>query len=279
MKVNRLCWCFAVVAPVLACTDTPEPESPDVESQSAAIRPAPATTQGEQQTANKVDFDADAVLRSMSDHLGSLQSFSFSADHTIDFVLESGEKRQAVASSTVSVQRPNKLRSDRRGEHADLSFIYDGRTATIYGKRNNMYAQADAPDTIDEMIDFAREKLDIDAPAADLLYSKSYPILMEDVVSGTIVGPAIIDDKPCTHLAFRGNNVDWQLWIQDGGTPLPLRYVITTKDVKSEPQLIVQIHDWNTAPSLAPELFTFAPPAGAQKIEFYGLMQQKPGAK
>lgn len=277
MKVNRLCWYLAAVAPVLACTETPEPESPDVETQSAPARAKSAATP--QQGASKVDFDADAMLRSMSDYLGSLQSFSFSADHTIEVVLKTGEKQQYVAASTVSVQRPNKLRSDRRGEHADLSFIYDGKTVTLFGKRNNMYAQADAPDTIDGMIDFARETLDIDAPAADLLYSKPYDILMEDVVSGTIVGPATVDDKPCTHLAFRGNNVDFQLWIQDGGTPLPLRYVITTKDVKSEPQLIVQIHDWNTTPSLAPELFTFAPPAGAQKIEFLGLSQMKPGAK
>lgn len=279
MNVNHLCWCLVAVAPVLACTDTPEPDVPDVESQTSPTRSTPAAMRMQAQTANKVDFDADAMLRSMSDYLGSLESFSFSADHTIEFVLDSGEKRQSVAASTVSVQRPNKLRSDRRGEHADLSFIYDGKTVTLYGKRSNVYAQADAPDTIDEMLDFSRERLDIDAPAADLLYSRPYDILMEDVVSGTIVGPATIDDKPCTHLAFRGNNVDWQLWIQDGGTPLPLRYVITTKDVKSEPQLIVKLHDWNTTPALAPELFTFAPPAGVQKIEFLGLMQQKPGDK
>lgn len=277
MKVIRLRWLIAMVVPVLACTDSPEAEYPEAPEQKSAPEPqaakpaAPAEPQ-------KVDFDADAMLRSMSDYMASLKTFSFTAEHTIEFVLESGEKRQAIAESEVSVRRPNKLRSERRGEHADLSFVYDGKTVSILGKRANMYAQTEAPDTIDEMIDFASEKLGIDPPAADLLYSKPYDILMQDVVSGTIVGPAFIDDVPCTHLAFRGNNVDFQLWIQDGGTPLPRRYVITTKDVKSEPQLTVQMRDWKTSATLSDDLFTFVPPAGAQKIEFLGVLEMKKNA-
>jgi hypothetical protein len=193
----------------------------------------------------------------------------------IEVVRDSGQKLQFLATSNVSVRRPNKLRSDRRGEVVDASFLYNGKTITVYGKRMNMYAQTTAPPTIDEALDYAQSRLDLDAPGVDLIYSNAYKALTEDVVSGMRVGPAFIGDVPCQHLAYRGNAVDWQLWIQDGAEPLPLKYVITTKDVKSSPEFSVEFRDWETSAVLPDELFEFTPPAGAQRIEFLGLLEQR----
>ena len=38
--------------------------------------------------------------------------------------------------------------------------------------------------------------------------------------------------KQAHHIAVTEKDVDWQIWIQDGPQPVPLRYVITTKDMK-----------------------------------------------
>ncbi len=273
MKLNRLRWFVAVaIAPVCACTEQPEPDYPQAEEPPAPPEKQQAARMPEKNIAN----DADALVRRMSDYLGGLKEFSFSAEHTIEAVLPSGEKRQFLAASHVSVERPNKLRVERRGELADLAFYYDGDTVTLYGKRMNVYAQTEAPDTLDEMIDFARAKLDLEAPAADLLYGKTYDILMEDAVSGEVVGTTMIRNVAVKHVAVRGNVVDYQLWIQDGDKPLPMRYVITTKDLKGQPQYTVELHDWKTAEAFPAKHFEFTPPAGAQKIEFMGMMEQKP---
>jgi hypothetical protein len=226
--------------------------------------PAPA----QPQEAPKIDPKAERILKGMCDYLAAQKTFSVEAGHVLQAVLKSGEKLDFVADSDLTVQRPNKLRSDRLGEIAHVSFYYDGKDMTIFGRKVNMYATTPAPPTLDEAIDFARQKLDIDAPAADLLYAKPYDTLMEDVVSSQYVSEATIDGQKCHHLAFRGNETDWQIWVADGPQPLPLRYTIVTKKVAGEPQFTVTLAKWNTNPHIVADTFTFTPPKGAERIDF-----------
>ncbi len=219
-----------------------------------------------------IDPRADAELRKMSDYLGRLPAFGVWVDHATEVVLEDGQKLEFDSSSRVWVRRPNGIRSDRRGEEVDASLYYDGRTMTVFGRRANLYASAQAPPTIDAAIDFARAELDVEAPAADLLYSNPYGALTEDIVSGMYVGEAEVDGTPCHHLAFRGRDIDFQIWIQQGAEPLPRKFVIVTKDVPSRPEFRVELRDWMTDPELvSADLFRFRPPAGAERTEFVGL--------
>jgi hypothetical protein len=216
----------------------------------------------------KVDPKARSLVQAMSQFLGSQPKLSFRAEGSTEVVLKSGEKVEFDHASTVRVKRPNALRSDREGEIAKLSLFYDGRTFTLAGQEKGNYAVAAAPPNLDEAIDVARQKLGIEAPGADLLYSKPYDALMEDVVSGTYVGKVALDGVPCHHLAFRGNESDWQIWIEDGPRPLPRKLVITSKKVQGEPEFRVALSQWNLAPNFDPTTFRFTPPPGATRIDF-----------
>lgn len=212
--------------------------------------------------------DADRYLRRMSDSLRRMGSFRVTTDFAIEAVLHSGQKLQFVGTSNVAVRRPNMLRADRHGEQTDMSLFYDGRTLTLLGRRANLYATAEAPPNLDEAIDFAREELDLEAPGADLLYSDPYRILTEDTVSASYIGPAVVDGVQCHHIASRGNTVDWQLWIEDSPRALPRRYVIVSKDVTGQPAFTVELRDWEPDANIPASQFAFAPPPGAQRIEF-----------
>jgi hypothetical protein len=135
---------------------------------------------------------------------------------------------------------------------------------TLACKESNTYETVEAAPTLDATIDKMRKDFKIDAPGADLLYSKPYEILMEQVVGGRFVGRETIDGVAANHLAFRGEQVDFQLWIEDGPRPVPLRFVITTKTVKGNPEFSVQLSNWNTQPKLSDALFAFHAPAGAK---------------
>ena len=87
---------------------------------------------------------------------------------------------------------------------------------TIACKENNSYESVDAPADLDGAIDKMRKHFKVDAPGADLLYSNPYDILMEQVVSGRVIGKETIQGVPAKHLAFQGEEVDFQIWIQDG---------------------------------------------------------------
>ncbi|MCC6553843.1 MAG: DUF2092 domain-containing protein [Polyangiaceae bacterium] len=221
-----------------------------------------------------VDPMADGLLRRMSDYLGGLRQFGVVADHATEVVLDTGQKLELTGSSHVFVKRPNKVRSDRRGQLADLSLYYDGATMTILGRRHNLYATAEAPPTLDGAIDFGRNELDLEVPAADLLYSDPYRVLMEDVISGAYIGRAIVNGVTCHHLAYRGNETDWQIWIQDGPRPLPCKYVIVSKHVASAPEFSVELHDWEVDVNIVDDIFHFVPPPGADRIDFLRVREQ-----
>jgi hypothetical protein len=211
-----------------------------------------------------IDPEADKILRQMTDYLSTLQSFSVRTGVTDEVSLKSGEKIDIMSNAEIAVQRPNRLQSTQRGSVAGLGIWYDGQNITVACKGVGSYQTMAAPPTIDGAIDQMRDKLDIDAPGADLLYSKPYDILTEQVTSGRFIGRETIDGVPANHIAFRGEQMDWQLWIKDGPQPLPLRYVITTKDAPGHPKFSVQMSDWNTTPNLPASTFVFQAAAGAK---------------
>jgi hypothetical protein len=96
---------------------------------------------------------------------------------------------------------------------------------------------------------------------------------MENVETGIYVGQPVVQGVPTHHLAFTQKNIDWQLWIEDGANPVPVKAVITYKNVTSSPQFTVWLSNWNFAPRLADSLFEFLPPEGAHQVEIEPIGQ------
>ncbi|WP_313951303.1 DUF2092 domain-containing protein [Accumulibacter sp.] len=218
-----------------------------------------------------VEALAERLLKNSTTYLAEQQEFSVNARSTIEAVLETGQKVQFDSAAKISVQRPNKLRAERRGELVDQVLAYDGKSLTLYNLDRETYATVAAPGTLEEMLDFARTKLDIVAPAGDLLYRNAFEILMDNVTSGFVVGKAVVAGVRCDHLAFRGAGVDWQIWIQEGRQPLPQKLVITSTEVASLPQFTVVMTNWNRAPKFNRRTFAFKPPKAAKKVDFLPL--------
>lgn len=163
-----------------------------------------------------IDPEATRVLQESTRFLAGLERFSVRALSTIEAVLNSGQKIQFVHTARLSVQRPDRLKAERIGDLVEQQFFYDGATLTLYNPVDRYYATLPAPGRIGAMLDFARDTLDIVAPAADLIYPNAYDLLMDGVESGFVVGDSVVDGVRCTHLAFRAPHVDWQIWIEDG---------------------------------------------------------------
>ena len=215
-----------------------------------------------------VDPAAQQLLKASTDFIASRNQFSVDTRNSLEVVLYSGQKIEFNHTARQSIQRPNKLRAERTGDLVEQLFVYDGQSLTLYNATDKVYATTAAPATVEGMLDFARTSLDIVAPAGDLVYKNAYDILMDGVISGLVVGKAVIEGVRCDHLAFRAALVDWQIWIQEGAQPLPRKMVITTRDVFNAPQFSVTVTKWDLKPQFGAPTFAFAPPAGATKIEF-----------
>jgi hypothetical protein len=218
----------------------------------------------------EIEADAAKVLGEMSDYLGSLQRFSVDYDIETEVVSYEGQKLQFISSGAMEVQRPHKLHASRKGAVADFELVLDGKVLSLFGKNMNAFYQVPAA-TIDEAINVLRNDVGFDAPGADLLAEKPLQQAETDTTSGTHVGMAFLNGVEVHHLAFRGKEVDWQLWVTEGENPLPLRYVITSKWVAASPEYSIEFRNWNTAPSIEDSSFVFTPPKDAKKLEAFSV--------
>lgn len=212
--------------------------------------------------------EAKQILKASTDFLASQQRFSADTRNTLEIVLKSGQKIEFNSTARQSVQRPDKLRAERTGDLVEQVLVYDGKSLTLFEPGAKVYAQVAAPATLEEMVDFAQLKLDIVAPAGDLIVKDAYNVLMDGVTEGMVVGKAIIEGVTCDHLAFRAPQLDWQIWIQEGPQPLPRRMVITTLDLPNSPQFAVTVTKWNLKPTFDAKTFAFTPAAGVKQIDF-----------
>lgn len=258
--------------------------APTIYAQDA--KPSGAKPPGEQ-TQKKtpaMDPQTDALLKEMSAYLRNLPNYSFVGDFSTEVVMQSGEKLNFDGQSQVLVDRRYGIRSDRLDSILDVSLYYNRKSITVFRRGSGFYASAEAPAEVDKALDFARDDLKLDAPGADLLYSDVYAVLTDGVTATSYLGVESVNGVAAHHIGLRGGNVDVQLWVRAGGPPLPVKYVITTKDVKGEPQYVVNLHDWNVAPRVSADMFTFHPPPGAMRIDFINqpgrqLSKQQPGQK
>ena len=123
------------------------------------------------------------------------------------------------------------------------------------------------PGTIDHLVDELRDKYHRPVPGADLLLSNVYEQLMPPVTNVKDLGSGVIGGIECDHLAFRTEEVDWQIWIAQGAHPYPCRYVITSKLVADGPQYSIQIRDWKAGNEVASHDFGFTNKTSAKKID------------
>jgi hypothetical protein len=213
----------------------------------------------------KIEPKASETLKQMCDYLKGLQQFSCQAEITEDVLLTTGQKIQLGKTVEASVRRPDRMRAEIQGDAENRQFMYDGKTITLMDRSRNVYTTIAAPPELDAALDHAIQAFNLRAPLADLIYTKAYENLTSGVISGFYAGLHKVQGVPCHHLAFRQKDIDWQVWIEDGPTPLPRKFLITDRKAKGL-QFTALFPKWNTSPQLEDALFTFEPPEKAEKI-------------
>jgi hypothetical protein len=212
------------------------------------------------------EAQAKSLLKAMSDYLAAQKAISFDYDSNLEIVSTQQQKIGLASSGTLTLNRPDKVHVTRTGGFANVEMVFDGKTLTLLGKNANLYAQVEAPGTIDQLVDVLRDKYHRTVPAADLLMSDPYKELMPLVTDVKDLGSGVIHGIECDHLAFRTKEVDWQIWIAQGARPYPCRYIITSKKVTGWPQYTLDITAWKAGAEVASDGFKLEVPADAKKL-------------
>ena len=212
------------------------------------------------------EANAKSLLKAMSDYLAAQKALSFDYDSNLELISTQQQKIALASSGKVTLNRPDKLHATRTGGFANVEMVFDGKALTLLGKNANLYAQVDAPGTIDQLVDVLRDKYHRPVPAADLLMADPYKELMPQVTDAKDLGSGVIHGIECDHLAFRTKEVDWQIWIAQGARPYPCRYVVTSKKVTGWPQYTLDIWGWKAGTEVASDAFKLEIPAGAKQL-------------
>jgi len=224
---------------------------------------------------SSIDAQADRILREMGEYLKTAEEFSFRADVASDEIV--GEQMILFGGvAQISIRRPNRFNSEFNGDRRQARVVFDGKTVTLFNAAKNLYAVTDAPPEIDSALDHLFELYGSSVPLADLIYADPYRTLIENVETGFVVGKHAVSGTRCHHLAFTQEEIDWQIWIEDGPRPVPRKLVITYIDEPGSPQYIAELSDWNFQPRLSDHHFTFRPPAGSDEIEFMPRQEPTP---
>ena len=216
--------------------------------------------------------DAPRILKAMTDYVSAQNNIAATYDADIEVITPQLQKLQFTSSGQLAMSRPDKIKVTRSGGYSDLELVFNGATATVLEKHTNNYAQISAPGSVDQLVDRLRDDLGTAVPGADLLLTRAYNEMMQDVIEAKYIGHGVIDGVECDHLAFRNLDTDWQIWIERGGKPIPRKYVITSKATAAAPQYTLRIKSW-TGDAPGADAFAFKAPAGAKLVDVKELKE------
>jgi hypothetical protein len=224
------------------------------------------TVPGLAEAAPQLDTEAMAILEKSIIFLENLDSFEIQVTAVFDVVQEDGQRLQFEAKSRLIQQRPDQLYAEKVRDDGDINRLwYDGKQVSILMVRDNAYVQFLAPDTIDGMLDMMENRLRDPHPLADLFYS-DLSHLLEQPENAVYVGPSSVVGFPCSHLAFRNSELDWQIWVERSDTPFIRKVVVTYRNEPGIPQYVSYLHVWKIQPELNANVFLFSPPKKAIKL-------------
>lgn len=212
--------------------------------------------------------DAKQILMMMSDYMAAESGLSFDYDSTLEIVTSEDQKLGIASSGSVQLVRPDKLHATRVGGYSDVEIVFNGATFGAIGKGLGLAVKRDFAGDIDALFEELRTKHAVPFPAADLLYSNAYEILMAEVVDIKDLGVGVVGGQMCDHLAFRTEEVDWQIWIAHGDKPYPCRFEISNRTIAQSPSYRIDLRNWQDGVTTDADAFELALPEGVSLVEF-----------
>jgi hypothetical protein len=241
----------------------------------AAGTPAAATSSGATPTAAKAtkaaaarDVDPMAVkaLRDMSAYLQTLSTFGLTSRTSLDLVARDSQRIQLDGVATYKVRKPNAFVIDVVSDDWNRSYIYNGHEFTLYAPKLGYFSTWPAPANIQATVAEVENRFGISLPLDDLFrWSGPDGARADSLQNGFLVGVETIDGAKTNHYAFREGQIDWQIWIQQGSQPLPLKLVIVDRRDPADPAYVARL-TWTLNPQLTDEDFAFHPDKDAKRI-------------
>jgi hypothetical protein len=198
----------------------------------------------------------DGLLKAMTDTLTGAKSITLHVEKTFDDILVSGHKVQYSGAIDIALRRPDRLYVSYGDDFASREVWFDGAQFVLQDHTARVHGQLPAEGTVDATLDVLAEQYGVVMPLAGLLGDDVQQLIDENLQYGLYIGLSDVEGDPAHHLLLSSDSADWQIWIDAGEPPLPLKIVVTDITEPGEPQQTFLFTDWNLAADLPESMFT-----------------------
>lgn len=250
-------------------------------TQGYAVVAAPAQNEAPRQTVSAAGTSPDpfALLKKMSDYLGSEKRITMTIGETFDEVAAAGQKIQLFTERTIQVKRPDKILVSVSGAGIQRRITCDGETFTAVDLLKNVFATMPMLGSLDSVMDTLARQYGMAQPVEDLLYSDINARLAPKIQSGQFLGTETVAGHNCSHLAFKQADLNWQVWIDEADKPIPWRLVITYDNTPGRPRYTLLVTGFETPALMPDDGFKANLPDGAMSASVMSLIGQTGGGQ
>jgi hypothetical protein len=225
------------------------------------------------------------ILKAACAKLAAAHSMSFTAIVTYESPSRLGFPLAYGTKSDVLLERPDKLRVITPVDGPPSEFYYDGKTMMAFAPVENLVAIADAPPSVDAMLETAYHSAAVYFPFDDVIVTDPYKDIAQDLRVAFYIGQSKIVGGTTTDIvAYDTGGVFIEAWIgTEDKLPRMLRAIYANDPLQSRHVLLFS--NWQLDPTVPAGAFSNAKAAGAKRIPFAspnlppGTPQPKDSAK
>lgn len=208
------------------------------------------------------------ILKAMSTKLASAKTVSFTVATAFDQPGRNGQPILYATESNVALQRPNRFAVMTYGDGPRSAFYYNGKDMVVALPEKNLVAIADAPGSVEDMLEQAFTKAGIYFPWVDLILNDPFTEIQKGLKTAFYIGQSkVMGDTTTDMVAFANANVMVQIWI--GAKDKLPRMISIIPVAKDQPgRQILTFGNWTLNKSIPSTVFESKERKSARKIDF-----------
>jgi len=208
------------------------------------------------------------ILKASSARLAAARTMAFTAVTSYESPSLPGPALVYTTTSSVIMQRPDKLRVLTAADGPASEFYYDGKTIAAFAPAENLVAVAAAPPTLDAALEEAYRGAGIYFPFTDVLVADPYGDIAKGLELAFYIGRSkVVGGVTTDMVAYAGDGVFVQIWIgADDKLPRRARAVFAKDPMRLRHQ--VDFSNWQLGVAVPAGTFGSAKAAKAKPIPF-----------
>lgn len=223
----------------------------------------------QQDSAPPPDLDPEAtrILGAAVDFLVDQEAMAFDWFVSYDDVIDGREKLTSLRSGRNLLKRDAGFFGYAEDGMQTREYYHDGTAFAIYDVEDDAYVMTPFTGSFEALVDRLRAEYDVTLPIWTVMANTARTQLLEDAEQSAYLGLTRVNGQAAHHIALSNYDEDWQVWIADDPErPVPLLIVGTDPYQQGWPQYRAYLANWDFAPEIAEDRFTFFPGTDTERM-------------